>query len=92
MARTVRGQKPDVLHVHDGRGAIAGTVLAPLAGALGVRTQHFVLPASVTRPGWQRSAAIAMHRVLNRRLQGFIAVEPFMPFDAETSGKQIVKH
>ncbi|MGB9184641.1 MAG: glycosyltransferase family 4 protein [Solirubrobacteraceae bacterium] len=73
----VRGagiRRPAIVHVHDGRSAILGLLLARTARALFVRTQHFVRPASVEREGWRRSSSVMLHRSLNRRLDGYIAV------------------
>src|SRR5205807_9496158 len=39
-----------------------------------VRTQHFVLPATATRSGWRKVASVSLHRWLNRRVSGYIAV------------------
>lgn len=66
--------RPDVVHTHDGRAAALGAVAARLAGSRLVRTQHFSRPASSLRSGWRREASLRLHRRLNRRLDGFIAV------------------
>jgi glycosyltransferase involved in cell wall biosynthesis len=68
------GDAPNVVHVHDGRSALAGSGVALVSGAALVRTQHFVRPASVERTGWQRQLSVGLHRVLNRRLDGYICV------------------
>lgn len=74
VARSVRRHPPDVLHFHDGRSALAGAVLAPLAGSTTVRTQHFTRPASVERNGWFGSLSRQLQRSLNRGLSGYIGV------------------
>ncbi len=51
-----------------------GTLLAPLAGAVLVRTQHFLRPASLERSGNRQRASLALHRSLNRRLRGYVAI------------------
>jgi glycosyltransferase involved in cell wall biosynthesis len=66
--------RPDVVHVHDGRSAVFGTLLARSRHVALVRTQHFVRPASVMRHGPSRSFSMALHRRLNRRADGYIAV------------------
>lgn len=66
--------RPDVVHTHDGRAAALGSLAAWLAGSRLVRTQHFSRPASALRAGWRGEASIRLHRCLNRRLDGFIAV------------------
>jgi glycosyltransferase involved in cell wall biosynthesis len=63
-----------IVHVHDGRSAVVGSLLARTSRASFVRTQHFVRPASATREGWRRSSSMMLHRVLNRGLDGYIAV------------------
>jgi glycosyltransferase involved in cell wall biosynthesis len=74
VARDVVADPPGALHVHDGRSAIAGVLLSLVVRRPLIRTQHFERPASVERNGWSRRAALAMHRGLNRRLDGYIAV------------------
>jgi glycosyltransferase involved in cell wall biosynthesis len=63
-----------VLHVHDGRSALIGGVLSLLVGGLFVRTQHFVNTASMSRSGLSRRASLALHRLVNARLDGYVAV------------------
>jgi glycosyltransferase involved in cell wall biosynthesis len=65
---------PNVVHVHDGRSALVGSGVALVAGAALVRTQHFVKPASAERTGWRGQLSVGLHRVLNRRLDGYICV------------------
>lgn len=74
LTRQMHRVRPDVLHVHDGRGALAGALLAPATRARFVRTQHFVHTASMARGGWARWASLAVHRQINSRLDGYIAV------------------
>jgi D-inositol-3-phosphate glycosyltransferase len=64
----------DVFHVHDGRSALAGWALATGRGTALVRTQHFVQPASAGRPRILRSGSLLAHRLLNRRVDAYIAV------------------
>jgi glycosyltransferase involved in cell wall biosynthesis len=74
VAQEIRSRPPQILHVHDGRAALAGALLARASPAVVVRTQHFVHPASVERPHVFSAASVALHRTLNRKLHGFIAV------------------
>lgn len=74
LARQVAKNPPDVLHVHDGRAAVAAGLLGPLTGGVMVRTQHFTRPASVARNGWRRSLSLRLHRILNQKLDGYICV------------------
>jgi L-malate glycosyltransferase len=69
----VRGPARSV-HMHDGRSAVAGALLAPLAGGLVVRTQHFMRPASAERTGLAQAGSLTLHRQLNRNLDGYVAV------------------
>jgi glycosyltransferase involved in cell wall biosynthesis len=48
--------------------------MASIAGAALVRTQHFVRPASAERTGLQGRLSVAAHRLINRRLDGYICV------------------
>jgi glycosyltransferase involved in cell wall biosynthesis len=73
-ARAVRAMSPDAIHVHEGRGAILGALLASRNGTRLVRTQHFTRTASALRRGWGRSGSLAIHRFLNSSLAGYIAV------------------
>jgi glycosyltransferase involved in cell wall biosynthesis len=66
--------RADVLHVHDGRAAAAGTALRVRTSARLVRTQHFTRPASGERTGFVRTTSLAAHRILNGRLDGYIGV------------------
>jgi glycosyltransferase involved in cell wall biosynthesis len=66
--------RPDVVHVHDGRSALAGVLAVSATKAALVRSQHFVRPASVERRGVMRALSVSSHRLLNRRLDGYIAV------------------
>lgn len=63
-----------LIHVHDGRSACLGPLLAGRWHASLVRTQHFVRPASAVRTGIAGRASIIAHRLLDRRLDGYIAV------------------
>lgn len=74
VARKLATAPPDVVHLHDGRSAVAGTLLAAPTSALVVRSQHFVRPASVERTGWRGPASLALHRTLNRGVDGYVAV------------------
>lgn len=65
---------PALVHVHDGRSAVAVAAASMLTRTHVFRTQHFVSPASTERTGWRRSASLAAHRTINRRLDGYIAV------------------
>ena len=94
VARNVATESPDVVHLHDGRAAVAGALLAPLAGGLMVRTQHFTRPASVERSGLRGRMSRRLHRVLNRKLDGYIAVAQRVLDGAlerhETGGAEVV--
>ena len=74
LVRDIARIRPDVVHVHDGRGAVAAALLGPLAGGLLVRTQHFTRPASLERTGLRGSASLRLHRTLNRKVDGYICV------------------
>jgi glycosyltransferase involved in cell wall biosynthesis len=74
LACEVAREPPAVLHVHDGRAAVASAVLSRLGGGVLVRTQHFTRPASLERGGLGGVASLRLHRVLNRRLEGYVAV------------------
>jgi len=69
-----RADAPDVVHVHDGRSAVIGAAMAATAGAALVRTQHFVRPASAERAGLRGRLSVGVHRLINRRLDGYICV------------------
>jgi len=74
LARHLRAAPPDVLHIHDGKGALAaGLLMRDFRGTL-ARTQHFTRPATVERSGAQQRMSVALHRRLNRRLSAYIAV------------------
>jgi glycosyltransferase involved in cell wall biosynthesis len=64
----------DIVHAHDGRSAIAGSVLSALSRTTLVRTQHFIRPASAARPGWRGDSSLLAHRLINRRLDGYVCV------------------
>jgi len=72
--RLRRTARPAIIHVHDGRAAVIGSALVALRGARLVRTQHFVVPAAVTRAGWRRDISMALHRRINRRVEAYVAV------------------
>lgn len=74
VARSLTARPVDVIHLHDGRAALAGTLLGPLGRGLVVRSQHFTHPASVERTGWRREASLRLHRAMNGRLDGYVAV------------------
>lgn len=74
LARLLAVRPPGVLHLHDGRAAAAGALLARAGRPVVVRTQHFTRPASAERSGLGRAASLTLHRALNRRLDGYVAV------------------
>jgi glycosyltransferase involved in cell wall biosynthesis len=74
MLRALVTDPPDVLHVHDGRGAALGAVAARATSTGFVRTQHFVETASMRRTGLRHRASLAAHRLINQRVDGFVAV------------------
>lgn len=80
-------ERPAVVHVHDGRAAIAGSVLARRAKACLVRSQHFVRPASVERGGWRGSSSQALHRALNRQVDGYVGVSQAVADAARSRGE-----
>lgn len=94
LARDVAADPPDVLHVHDGRAAIAGVLLSPFVRGPLVRTQHFMNPASIERAGWSGCASLGLHRVLNRRLDGYTAISQVVAEGArdrrETGSAEVV--
>jgi len=63
-----------LVHAHDGRAAMIAPLLARRSRALLVRTQHFVQPASAGRSGFVGYTSRRAHRMLNHRLDGYIAV------------------
>ena len=73
-SRPSRRPRAEIVHVHDGRSALVGALLAAATRAALVRTQHFVRPASAERDGWRGRSSLKLHRLLNRRLDGYIAV------------------
>jgi len=48
--------------------------LSTVLGGIFVRTQHFVYTATMNRRGWARRASLALHRRVNSRLDGYVAV------------------
>lgn len=66
--------RASIVHVHDGRSAVLGRVLARDPKVVLVRTQHFVRPASATRRGWRGLLSQALQSRLNARLDGYVAV------------------
>lgn len=66
--------RPSVVHVHDGRSAMLGWLLASMIGVTLVRSQHFVHPASAVRDSLNGTISRAIHRVINRRVDGYVAV------------------
>jgi glycosyltransferase involved in cell wall biosynthesis len=73
-AGAVRSVRPDAIHVHEGRGALLGSLLAVHGRTPLIRTQHFTRTASALRRGWGRSGSLAAHRLVNKSLAGYIAV------------------
>jgi glycosyltransferase involved in cell wall biosynthesis len=82
----MRRCSPTILHVHDGRAAVAGVVLASRRTKI-VRTQHFVRPASVDRHGPIGSASIEVHRLVNHRVAAYIAVSQLAADNAVARGE-----
>lgn len=74
LGRAAAFGETSVVHAHDGISALVGAVVAARSRAAFVRTQHFVRPASAERSGPGRTASLALHRALNRRLDGYIVV------------------
>lgn len=79
--------RPSIVHVHDGRSAALGWLLARSDRIALVRTQHFVRPASVTREGSLGSVSREMHRQLNHRIDGYIAVSKAVKVAAMERGE-----
>jgi glycosyltransferase involved in cell wall biosynthesis len=73
-AHEVLVDSPHVVHVHDGRSAIAAALVSSMTPAKLVRTQHFARPASLDRAGFARHASLTLHRRVNARLDGYTAV------------------
>jgi D-inositol-3-phosphate glycosyltransferase len=82
-----RRWRPDVIHVHDGAGALAGRHMAAVVGARFVRTQHFVEPASVARRGASRGPSLAMHRRINSAAAAMVAVSRSVADGLEARGE-----
>ena len=74
LIKDLRMLRAEVLHVHDGRAALLGALLTSLTGGALVRTQHFLRPASMERNGWRQPASLLLHRVVNRRMAGHVAI------------------
>lgn len=63
-----------IVHVHDGRSAVLGRLLARDTDVVLVRTQHFVRPASAVRRGWAGHISRVVQGLVNRRVAGYVAV------------------
>ena len=74
VAAEIIKQPPQILHAHDGRGAALMAAMAPVLPSVLVRSQHFVRPGSVERPGLAGAGSRMAHRLINRRLAGYVAV------------------
>jgi glycosyltransferase involved in cell wall biosynthesis len=79
--------RPDIVHVHDGHSAVIGLALAVRSQSALIRTQHFLRPASSFKTGWRRSLFTLLHRSLNRRVDGFIAISEAVAEAAEGRGE-----
>lgn len=73
-ARLRRGQL-DILHVHNGRTALWGTLAVKLAGrGACVATQHFIAPAHAVATGWKGRLQNAVHRRVESAVAHHISI------------------
>ena len=95
LARLLKSGRADVLHAHNGRTQLHGAlaVAAARRGAL-VWTQHFIAPHHAQVGGRKAALMKRVHRAVNARTHGFIAisdaVKRAMLERGETSESQIV--
>ena len=75
LARLLKSGRADVLHAHNGRTQLHGAlaVAAARRGAL-VWTQHFIAPRHAQIGGRQAALMKRLHRAVNARTHGFIAI------------------
>ncbi len=95
LARLLKSGRADILHAHNGRTQLHGAlaVAAARRGAL-VWTQHFIAPRHAQVGGRKAALMKRIHRVVNARTHGFIAiseaVKSAMLERGEASPEQIV--
>ena len=75
LARLLKSGRADVLHAHNGRTQLHGAlaVAAARRGKL-VWTQHFIRPHHAQMSGPKASLMKRVHRLVNARTSGFIAI------------------
>lgn len=75
LTRLLQSGRADVLHAHNGRTQLHGAlaVFAARRGAL-VKTQHFIHPHHVQLGGRKAALMKRIHRAVNARTHGFIAI------------------
>ena len=74
LATHCRREKLDVLHAHNGVCTLLAVAAGQLSGVATVATQHFIEPAHATRRGPGGRFAAMIHRRLEARLDGVIAI------------------
>lgn len=75
LRRLIRCGAADVIHVHNGRTALAAALAVRLANAgRCVMTQHFLNPAHSTRRGLKGWVSQRVHGWLNRSVDHFVAI------------------
>lgn len=95
LARLLKSGRADVLHAHNGRTQLHGAIAVAVArrGAL-VWTQHFIAPRHAQSQGRRAALMKRVHRAVNARTRGFIAisdaVKRAMIERGEASAEQIV--
>jgi len=77
----------DVIHVHDGHSALAVAPVLPRRRPIVIRTQHFVTTASSDRSGVSSTLSRRLHRAINDRLDGYIAVSRLAAASAVDRGE-----
>ena len=75
LVRWLRSGRADLIHAHNGRTQLHGALAIALArrGAL-VWTQHFIAPHHVQSGGRKTEILKRVHRAVNARTAGFIAI------------------
>ncbi len=75
LARLLKSGRADVLHAHNGRTQLHGAlaVAAARRGTL-VWTQHFIAPRHAQSQGRKAALMKRVHRAVNARTHGFIAI------------------
>ena len=75
LARLLKSGRADILHAHNGRTQLHGALAVAMArrGAL-VWTQHFITPHHAQVGGPKAALMKRVHRVVNARTSGFVAI------------------